>query len=828
MQLDLNLLLGMCPKDHVPAAQKRRFEPQAPNKRRKTATGADERRQPMKDITNTVAHTPALSDIQPVSLATQEKATQRLAEDADATVEGNTFEESSMEPDAPHLILTLGSDDEPDPCLDARLGSGLYPPETRAAAHASDSCLNTQSRCHLGSHVPQSNKAFKTVLQPGQEVATGPAVSMSTYVPMGAAADPSAKSKADSVQHQSKAAGGSAILPVGTSPTVLQAPLHHSWGLGDGGKEACVHEALPDHNLQAPQLIRFAAHEQNVTPALPTLAAPSASKDPLLAKSRVASFYGKKKPPANVLPAIKAPGCQPLRSALPQLSVLSNRSVQPVASQQHDKPIHQVTDAAASSLPESADSADQLIANFVSHLAGSLPATQDAAVKPHEMLAAKAEAERNAQDAAAFEALDDGNPSDGKVRGRKKQFALLSSTLQHLVEQGTAGTVVLSGPPGGGKTLTALAVLHTLGNLPDAESFSKRRPAFIYLPFTDTAASAWCPRILHAIKTFPKDQGQQVYRPEYRDPKKRIDRARNHASLQEEVTKRWVPEKGLGPGMFVVIMDHMEKLSTRLDDAKKQIQDLFATTKVKASRLILVVITNCGEPDLHKLGLDEHDILRFPAYTAKEMKNVFRRRMRKLEGVQVFDPEALQAAVPQERALQGRISVAFDICKNALRMERQARQNVSAEAAIVSEARSGKRAATKDGLQDQGDGIAKHSYLIGLPMMRKAVLEATPVQTTEEITTDFQLRLLAKQQRVAAEESLGNGKDPVKLRALKEEVLCPAPQSSGFDIEAMSGDAKHKVQCIRRLPRDSMAVLCGAIVLMRVDLRLQVPACHAI
>lgn len=93
---------------------------------------------------------------------------QRLAEDADATVEGNTFEESSMEPDAPHLILTLGSDDEPDPCLDARLGSGLYPPETRAAAHASDSCLNTQSRCHLGSHVPQSNKAFKTVLQPGQ------------------------------------------------------------------------------------------------------------------------------------------------------------------------------------------------------------------------------------------------------------------------------------------------------------------------------------------------------------------------------------------------------------------------------------------------------------------------------------------------------------------------------------------------------------------------------------------------------------------------------------------------------------------------------------
>lgn len=64
--------------------------------------------------------------------------------------------------------------------------------------------------------------------------------------------------------------------------------------------------------------------------------------------------------------------------------------------------------------------------------------------------------------------------------------------------------------------------------------------------------------------------------------------------------------------------------------------------QVEASRLILIVISSCGEPDLHKLGLDEHEILRFPAYTAKEMRNVFKRRMRKLEGVQVFDPEALQ------------------------------------------------------------------------------------------------------------------------------------------------------------------------------------------
>ena len=93
---------------------------------------------------------------------------QRLAEDADATTEGNTFEESSMEPDAPQLILTLDSDDESDPFLGALGGFGLDPPEPCAAAHAPDSCLTAKSWCQLGSPVSHSNKAFKTLVQPGQ------------------------------------------------------------------------------------------------------------------------------------------------------------------------------------------------------------------------------------------------------------------------------------------------------------------------------------------------------------------------------------------------------------------------------------------------------------------------------------------------------------------------------------------------------------------------------------------------------------------------------------------------------------------------------------
>ena len=53
---------------------------------------------------------------------------------------------------------------------------------------------------------------------------------------------------------------------------------------------------------------------------------------------------------------------------------------------------------------------------------------------------------------------------------------------------------------------------------------------------------------------------------------------------------------------------------------------------------------------------------------------------------------------------------------------------------FVAEARGGKSTASKDGLQDQGDGIAEQSYLIGLPMMRKAVLEATPGVSSFRLT----------------------------------------------------------------------------------------------
>ena len=190
--------------------------------------------------------------------------------------------------------------------------------------------------------------------------------------------------------------------------------------------------------MQAPQL--SAAREQKVSSAPPTLAAPSARKDPALAKSRVLSFYGGKKPPANALPVIKAPHCQPLGatpaaskgpvlaksrvasfygkktpparalpvikatpsqslgSALPQISAPSKNSLQPIASQQHNKPMNQAALAAARVLPESAESTEEFMASFVSRLAGPPPATEDAAaIKPHEALAAESEAKRNAQ-----------------------------------------------------------------------------------------------------------------------------------------------------------------------------------------------------------------------------------------------------------------------------------------------------------------------------------------------------------------------------------------------------------------------------------------------
>ncbi len=59
--------------------------------------------------------------------------------------------------------------------------------------------------------------------------------------------------------------------------------------------------------------------------------------------------------------------------------------------------------------------------------------------------------------------------------------------------------------------------------------------------------------------------------------------------------------------------------------------------------------------------------------------------------------------------------------------------------------------------------------------------------TSAEMEADFAKLLEHKQQRLAAEEILGEAKDPAKIKQIREEVLCPAPQYSNFDLEALTG-----------------------------------------
>ncbi len=68
-----------------------------------------------------------------------------------------------------------------------------------------------------------------------------------------------------------------------------------------------------------------------------------------------------------------------------------------------------------------------------------------------------------------------------------------------------------------------------------------------------------------------------MYTPNWRDPKKKMDRQKNLEELQKVVTMS--DTDGAGPGMYVVILDNMEKVATQQDTAQ-QMQDLFAVTKV--------------------------------------------------------------------------------------------------------------------------------------------------------------------------------------------------------------------------------------------------------
>ena len=55
-------------------------------------------------------------------------------------------------------------------------------------------------------------------------------------------------------------------------------------------------------------------------------------------------------------------------------------------------------------------------------------------------------------------------------------------------------------------------------------------------------------------------------------------------------------------------------------------------------------------------------------------------------------------------------------------------------------------------------------------------------------------------------------------------TVCSAVHLWKLRLHLAAGAAKRKVQCIQDLPRNSLAVLCAAIVLMGVDLKPKVPA----
>ena len=50
-----------------------------------------------------------------------------------------------------------------------------------------------------------------------------------------------------------------------------------------------------------------------------------------------------------------------------------------------------------------------------------------------------------------------------------------------------------------------------------------------------------------------------------------------------------------------------------------------------------------------------------------------------------------------------------------------------------------------------------------------------------------------KRQRMAVDESLGDAKDPAKIKQIREEVLCPALQYSNFELAAMTDQLVHSM-----------------------------------
>ncbi|KAK7872228.1 hypothetical protein R5R35_012086 [Gryllus longicercus] len=229
---------------------------------------------------------------------------------------------------------------------------------------------------------------------------------------------------------------------------------------------------------------------------------------------------------------------------------------------------------------------------------------------------------------------------------REAEFANVHRFLEGKILDGAGGCIYISGVPGTGKTATVREVVRSLkqdvqkGDLPDFQfieingmRLSHPRQAYVQL---------WKSLV---GETVTAEQAQRL--------------------LESRFTKSSKKQMSI-----VLLVDEVDVLWTRRQDVVYNLLDW--PTKAKAHLVVITIANTMDLPErllmgrvTSRLGLTR---LTFQPYTHKQLEEIVKAR---LEGINVFDPDAVQFVSRKVASVSGDARRALDICRRATEIAEQ-------------------------------------------------------------------------------------------------------------------------------------------------------------
>ncbi|GAB1868508.1 Cell division control protein [Camponotus japonicus] len=227
-----------------------------------------------------------------------------------------------------------------------------------------------------------------------------------------------------------------------------------------------------------------------------------------------------------------------------------------------------------------------------------------------------------------------------ELPGREEELAKLQAFFQRHLEQGTSGSLYVSGPPGTGKTASLFKIMR--------QSDLKSKLKIVYINCTSMkSAAAIYAKIIQELA---------------------ITTATKSGKNGKAIVERYLTSK---KSMLLLVLDEIDQL-----ESKKQsvLYSIFEWPSIPNSKLILVGIANALDltdrilPRLQARCELKPMLMHFAPYTKQQISDIISSRLNQVNANGVFTSSAIQLLAGKVAAISGDIRRALDISRRVVEL----------------------------------------------------------------------------------------------------------------------------------------------------------------